>query len=103
AEVPCRTAPTRPKAADAALLSVKAMFSKAFPALCAWRGHTIIDAARWWEKTEVMQHYRLYHLGPTGRIVSARDLECPDDPGALERAEREREHHNVELWQDIRL
>jgi hypothetical protein len=50
-----------------------------------------------------MQHYRLYHLSPTGRIVSAHDLQCPDDLGALERAEREREHHNVELWQDIRL
>ncbi len=50
-----------------------------------------------------MQHYRLYHLSPTGRIVSAQDLEYPDDLGALERAEREREHYNVELWQDIRL
>ena len=50
-----------------------------------------------------MQHYRLYHLNAAGRIVSAQDLECLDDRGALERAEREREHHNVELWQDIRL
>jgi hypothetical protein len=50
-----------------------------------------------------MQHYRLYHLSQTGRILSAQDLECPDDLGALQAAEREREHHNVELWQDIRL
>jgi len=51
----------------------------------------------------VMQHYRLYHVSPTGRIVSAQDLQCRDDLDALQKAERAREHHNVELWQDIRL
>jgi hypothetical protein len=50
-----------------------------------------------------MQHYRLYHLSQTGRIVSAQDLQCQDDLDALQEAERERENHNVELWQDIRL
>jgi hypothetical protein len=50
-----------------------------------------------------MQHYRLYHLSQTGRIVSAQDLQCQDDLDALQTAEREREHHSVELWQDIRL
>ncbi|MEY4965620.1 MAG: hypothetical protein RL274_1203 [Pseudomonadota bacterium] len=48
-----------------------------------------------------MQHYRLYHLNQTGRIVAAQDLQCQDDLDALQKAERE--HHSVELWQDIRL
>lgn len=50
-----------------------------------------------------MQHYRLYHLSQSGHIIAAQDLHCPDDLNALEQAERERAHHNVELWQDIRL
>ena len=50
-----------------------------------------------------MQHYRLYRLSPTGRIIAAQDLQCPDDLNALQQADREREHHTVKLWQDIRL
>lgn len=50
-----------------------------------------------------MQHYRLYRLSPAGRIIAAQNLECSDDRKALAMADREREHHNVELWQDIRL
>jgi len=50
-----------------------------------------------------MQHYRLYHIGPTGRILLAREMDCEQDLAALAKAEQEREVCNVELWQDIRL
>lgn len=50
-----------------------------------------------------MQHYRLYHVSPTGRILSAQDLNCEHDLAALAKAEQERALCNVELWQDIRL
>lgn len=50
-----------------------------------------------------MQHYRLYHVGPTGRILLAQEMDCEHDLAALAKAEQERELSNVELWQDIRL
>lgn len=50
-----------------------------------------------------MQHYRLYHVSPTGRILLAREMDCEHDLAALAKAEEEREQSNVELWQDIRL
>lgn len=50
-----------------------------------------------------MQHYRLYRTGPAGHILSAQEMDCEHDLAALAKAEMEREQHNVELWQDIRL
>jgi len=50
-----------------------------------------------------MQHYRLYRTGPSGHILSAQEMDCEHDLAALAKADVEREQHNVELWQDIRL
>lgn len=48
-------------------------------------------------------HYRLYHISQSGRIQLAQEMDCEHDLDALACAERERERHDVELWQDIRL
>ena len=50
-----------------------------------------------------MQHYRLYRTSSSGHILSAQEMDCEHNLAALAKAEQEREQHNVELWQDIRL
>jgi hypothetical protein len=48
-------------------------------------------------------HYRLYQIGPDGRIKSGVDLDCADDAGAIEAADRLVGENDVELWQDKRM
>lgn len=62
-----------------------------------------IDVLAGRTKMAGMQHYRLYHVSPTGRILSAQEMDCEHDIDALAKAEKEREQCDVELWQDIRL
>lgn len=62
-----------------------------------------VDGPAVWTKMAGMQHYRLYHVSQSGRILSAQEMDCEHDLDALAKAEQVREQCNVELWQDIRL
>jgi hypothetical protein len=48
-------------------------------------------------------NYRLYQIGPDGRIKSGVDLDCADDAGAIEAADRLVGEFAVELWHDTRM
>lgn len=47
--------------------------------------------------------YRLYCIGETDRIVSARSFHAEDDLMALQQAEAACEKNAVEVWQGARL
>jgi hypothetical protein len=46
-----------------------------------------------------MAEYRAYIMTDDNHIISAINLECPDDNAAKERAKQFVDGHDVELWQ----
>jgi len=50
-----------------------------------------------------MADYRLYLLGDDGHIADAIQLDCADDPAAIESAKQLVGEHAGELWQLERL
>jgi hypothetical protein len=50
-----------------------------------------------------MSEYRVYVIGDDGHIVSAIQLDCPDDNAAIESAIQFVNGRDIELWQHDRL
>jgi len=50
-----------------------------------------------------MANYRVYLLGHDGHIANAIELDCADDPAAMESAKQLVGEHPGELWQLDRL
>ena len=46
-----------------------------------------------------MQDYRVFVIGPDGRVNNRVDLICENDEAAKERAQQLVDGHDVELWQ----
>lgn len=45
-----------------------------------------------------MAEYRLYFLGPSGRILRREEIEAHDDAQAIGKAERKSDGGGTELW-----
>jgi hypothetical protein len=50
-----------------------------------------------------MPDYRLYFLGPQGRIAHVLEMECSDDAHAIEQAESHADGRAMELWRRARM
>jgi hypothetical protein len=51
-----------------------------------------------------MPHYRLYTIGADGHIEGPpAEIDCPDDPAAVQEANKVLDGQAIEVWQKARL